>query len=58
MSKFLLILLGIVLFLVYIPFGFVVILLRGALEFLDIIMDAFDEAFNTIGELMGNRNDL
>ena len=58
MSKFLLILLGVFLFLAYIPFGFVVILLRGALEFLDIIMDAFDEAFNTVGELLGYKNDL
>ena len=58
MSKFLLILLGVVLFLAYIPFGFIVILLRGVLEVLDSIIDSLDTAFNTIGELMENKNDL
>lgn len=58
MSKFLLVLLGIVLFLAYIPFGFIVILLRGVLEVLDNIVDLLDEAFNTIGELLEYKNDL
>lgn len=58
MSKFLLILLGIVLFLAYIPFGFTVILLRGVVEILDAINSSFDAAFDTIGELLGLRNDL
>ena len=58
MNKFLLIMLGVVLFLAYIPFGFIVILLRGVLEVLDSIIDSLDTAFDTIGKLMENKNDL
>lgn len=58
MSKFLLILLGVVLFLAYIPFGFTIILMRCVLEILDAINSSFDAAFDVIIDMLGANNDL